>query len=136
VIILDTNVLSELMKATPDSGVQRWFGLLRGEPLATTAITVAEIIYGLSRLPKGRRATSLIEGFESLIERLPVLVLNEDAARHAGAFRAARARAGASVASEDMFIAGIAASAGAAVATRNLRDFTGLPVEVVDPWSA
>jgi predicted nucleic acid-binding protein len=135
-ILLDTNVISELMKPHPDGQVREWL-LSRGEEsLATTAITVAEIHFGLERLPDGKRRDDLYERFARLAGAMSVLPLDSAAGAQAGAFRARRERLGLPAAASDMMIAGIAATAGANLATRNIRDFEGLPIAVVDPWQA
>jgi predicted nucleic acid-binding protein len=134
VIVLDTNVVSELMKPAPDPAVGEWLNGLGDTPLTTTAVSVAEIEFGLRRLPDGRRRDGLFTRFETLLAALAVLPLDDVAAREAGRLRALRERAGLGSQPSDMMIAGIASTTGAALATRNVRDFAGLPVEVVDPW--
>jgi toxin FitB len=134
VIVLDTNVVSELMKPVPDAPVRDWLSGLGDVPLTTTAVTVAEIEYGLQRMPAGRRRTDLATSFEVLIRALGVLPLDDVAARFAGQLRAHREAAGLPGQGMDMLIAGIAATAGASLATRNVGDFAGLPLEVVNPW--
>ena len=133
-IILDTNIVSELMKPAPDVAVRSWLADLGETPLTTTAITVAEIQYGLSRLPEGRRKADLQARFEAFAGALGVLPLDEPAARETGRLRAMREAAGLSSHPSDMMIAGIAAVAGAALATRNIKDFGALPIELLDPW--
>lgn len=133
-IILDTNVVSELMRPAPDAPVRGWLMSLGDEPFGTTAVTVAEIAFGLRRLPPGRRRGDLEARFETFAAALTVLPLDDLAARETGRFRAMRAAAGLSCPPSDMMIAGITAVAGATLATRNTRDFEGLPVRIVDPW--
>ena len=133
-IILDTNVISELMKPTPDFSVRDWLAALGDEPLTTTAVGVAEIQFGLLRLPDGRRRAHLQARFEAFAGTLGVLPLDEAAARETGRLRAMREAAGLPSQPSDMTIAGIAVSAGAALATRNTRDFGALPLELLDPW--
>ncbi|MDP1750847.1 MAG: type II toxin-antitoxin system VapC family toxin, partial [Reyranella sp.] len=96
-----------------------------------------EIAYGLHRIADGRRRAALEARFEEYVGQgsaLTVLPLDDVAAREAGRFRALRQAAGLGSQPSDMMIAGIVAAMGASLATRNVRDFTGLPVEVVDPW--
>ena len=112
-IILDTNVVSELMKPQPDPNVREWLKQLSDERFSTTAVTVAEIEYGLRRLPAGRRSGDLKSRFETFIAALAVLPLDDLAAREAGRFRAMREASGAPCHSSDMMIAGIASIAGA-----------------------
>ena len=134
-IVLDTNVVSDLMKPSPDDAVRDWLSGLGATPLTTTAVTVAEIEFGLRRLPEGRRRAELQARFETFVAALTVLPLDEIAAREAGRFRAQREAEGLSSPPSDMMIAGIVAVAGAALATRNIRDFSGLPIPLVDPWA-
>ena len=133
-IVLDTNVVSELMKSAPDPRVRDWLAGLADITLVTTAVSVAEIEYGLQRLPQGRRRADLAASFEVMIGALSVLPLDDVAARYAGQMRARREAAGLPVQAMDMLIAGIAAAAGAGLVTRNVADFADLPVEVVNPW--
>ncbi|MDI7774704.1 PIN domain-containing protein [Asticcacaulis sp. EMRT-3] len=135
-IILDTNVVSELMKPQPDFHVHDWLMQLGEIPLTTTTITVAEIEYGLQRLPNGRRKTELQASFAAYIQALAVLPFDEVAAYKAGQFRAIREASGQAAHPSDMMIAGIAAAAGAALATRNIKDFDGLQIPLSDPWRA
>ncbi len=135
-IVLDTNVLSEMMKAEPNPQVQIWLGQRGEEPLATTSVSVSEITYGLEKLPQGRRRADLIAAFDRLVDAVTVLPLETAAAIRAGQFRAIREAAGHPSTASDMLIAGIAACADAMLATRNIKDFTGLPLRVVDPWQA
>ena len=133
-IVLDTNVVSELMKPQPDAPVRDWLTQAGDEPFGTTAVTIAEIEFGLRRLPQGRRRDDLQSRFEAFAAALTVLPLDDLAARETARFRAMRAAAGLSCPPSDMMIAGIAAVAGAALATRNTRDFEGLPIPLIDPW--
>lgn len=133
-IVLDTNVVSELMKPTPQGAVRDWLTGLGDEPLTTTAITLSEIEFGLQRLPDGRRRQALHASFEALIGALAVLPLDDVAARQAGRLRASRHAAGLSSQASDMMIAGIVFVADAALATRNTKDFEGLGIALLDPW--
>lgn len=133
-IVLDTNVVSELMKAAPDPMVRDWLRRCEAETFCLSAVTVAEIGFGLNRLPAGRRGTDLHGRFEAFAEALTVLPLDEAAAREAGRLRALRVARGLAAQPSDMMIAGIVAVAGAALATRNVRDFEGLPIPIQDPW--
>ena len=137
-ILLDTNVVSELMRPVPDPKVQSWLTGLGETPLATSAINVAEVVFGLCRLPDGKRRSSLIERFDALIVGPPpltVLALDEHAGRLAGEFHAMRDSLGRPSTPSDMMIAGIVMAHGANLATRNIGDFSGLPIAVVDPWA-
>src|SRR5246127_201634 len=127
-IILDTNVLSKTLRPTPSARVLEW---MRSEPasaLFTTAITEAELLYGIALLPDGRRRQSLEEVVDSIFaEDLADRGLPFDgAAAHESAHLAAsRRRAGRPIAEADARIAAIARSRGAALATRNVGDFVG-----------
>jgi len=136
VILLDTNVISELMKPSPDGQVREWLLSLGEERLAITAITVAEIEYGLHRLPEGKRRSDLGQRFARLAGTLSVLPLDDLSGGRAGMFRALREHLGLSAAPSDMMIAGIAASVSAGLATRNICDFERLPIVLIDPWKA
>jgi predicted nucleic acid-binding protein len=136
VIVLDTNVISELMKPFPDPSVRDWLAQLGDMPLTTTAVTITEIEYGLQRLPDGRRKADLGTRFEALASALSVLPLDDLAGREAGRLWAMRDTAGFPSQPSDMMIAGITATAGAALATRNTRDFEHLPIQLIDPWRA
>ncbi|HWU49745.1 MAG TPA: type II toxin-antitoxin system VapC family toxin [Asticcacaulis sp.] len=133
-IVLDTNVVSELMKTAPDPRVQDWLMSLDAVRLTTTAVTVTEIEYGLQRLPEGQRKTALQERFAAFAEAMAVLPLDDGSARRAGQLRAMREVAGKPTTASDMMIAGIAAVADAILATRNHKDFDGLPLRIVNPW--
>lgn len=135
-VVLDTNVVSELMKPAPDGQVRDWLMRMADTPFSATAVTVSEIEYGLCRLPAGRRRDDLHDRFETFMGSLAVLPLDEPAAREAGRLRAAREAVGLTTHPSDMMIAGIVAIMGATLATRNVRDFAGLPIPVVDPWAS
>jgi len=137
-IVLDTNVLSELMKPGPDQAVKDWLAGTGNDLLVTTAITISEIEYGLGKLPEGRRRRDLEERFAALSSPrfdFSVLPLDDTAARIAGRLRCERESQGLAAQPADMMIAAIAKVAGAALATRNIKDFTGTGIELVDPWS-
>jgi toxin FitB len=137
-IILDTNVVSELMKPSPDARVAAWLSGLGTTPLATTIVSVAEITYGICRLAAGRRRKVLEAQFEKLIDPqggLALLSADPLAAREAGRFQAMREANGLASTPSDMMIAGVAAVANATLATRNISDFTLLPVSTVNPWA-
>ena len=135
-IVLDTNVVSELMKPHPDAHVREWLKRTGDAVLTTTAVTVAEISYGLQRLPEGRRRDQLQSAFDRLTTAVNVLPLDEGAAAQAGKYRARRDTSGLPSTASDMMIAGITAAAGATLATRNTKDFEGLPLRLCDPWLA
>ena len=138
-ILLDTNIISELMRPEPAPIVGQWLQGLGDEPLATSVITLSEIAYGVERLPDGARKKDLWKRFETFMTAgsgLGVLALNDEAALACGQFRAARERQGLSAHPSDMMIAGIASTSGAILATRNVKDFSGLPLQIINPWEA
>ncbi|ABV95920.1 plasmid stabilization protein, PilT domain protein (plasmid) [Dinoroseobacter shibae DFL 12 = DSM 16493] len=138
-IILDTNVVSELMRPAPSEAVLAWFRDTPPEPLALTAVTVAELRYGIAALPEGRRKAGLAAAVTEMLTRdFPGLVLPFDqaAAEVYGAFAARHRGAGRSPGQADVMIAAIAGAHGAGVATRNLRDFEGLDLRLMDPFAA
>ena len=136
-IVLDTNVISELFRPVPAPKVVDWLGTLPGEDIFTTAVTRGGLLYGLYCMPEGRRRTDLLRELILLFDqRLVGHVLDYDgpAADAQARFSAMRRAQGRPVALADAMIAGIAYSRGAALATRNVRDFEGCGVALIDPW--
>ena len=136
-IVLDTSVLSALMRTKPDAVVVEWLDRQPADSVWVTSITVFEARFGLALLPKGRRRCSLELAFDRVLtEDLSSRVLNLDemAAVTAGQLAAERQRAGRVVDLRDTLIAGIALARRATIATRNTRHFEGLEIPVVDPW--
>lgn len=136
-IVADTNVVSELMRPAPASSVVGW---LRRQPaleIGTTSVTVAEVLYGIARLPDGRRRDALEtmarEIFEAFADR--VLPFDAVAARRYPGIVAARDAAGLPMSGFDAQIAAICASNDARLATRNTKDFAGAGIDLVDPWA-
>ena len=140
-IILDTNVASELSKPNPYPNVAAWFAKQSLLELYLTSVTEAEMLYGLERLPVGRKRRDLAERDERLInEHLEgrVLLFDRASARAYAEIRVARERAGRPFGDNlhrDCMIAAIARANGASVATRNVSDFEGCGVKVVNPWT-
>ncbi len=135
--ILDTNVISELMRKAPDAKVSRWVEAQAVESLGVSVITLAEIGRGLQRLPMGRRRDELESRFSEFIEkgfRGRVFAFDENAASRYGGIAAGREAAGLHVDAVDLMIAAIAKDIGAAVVTRNTGDFEGCGIEVINPW--
>ena len=136
-IILDTNVLSALMQATPDVRVVAWLDRQAPESIWTTSITLFESRLGLALLPEGRRRQALEASFEQLLNedlQNRVLVFDTAAALEAAALAATRRRAGRPIDLRDTQIAGIAVARRASIATRNLRHCQDLAVPVINPW--
>lgn len=135
--ILDTNVLSAIMRTKPEAVVVEWLDRQPSDSLWLSSITVFETRFGLALLPKGRRRSGLERAFESVLtEDLANRVLDFDsvAAATAAQLAADRQRAGRVVDLRDTLIAGIALARRATIATRNTKHFEGLGVPVINPW--
>src|SRR5215470_6685687 len=134
-IVADTNVVSELMRPAPSPVVLDWAGRQAAGELYTTAITVAEIRYGVERLPRGRRKDRLQSAADEVFAAFTEYVLPFDASAAVHYARIARHRdeAGLPIAGFDVQIAAICRAHGAALATRNTKDFLETGVEVIDP---
>jgi hypothetical protein len=136
-ILLDTNILSELMRPAPEAAVERW---LAGQPPASvfiSAITEAELRYGLALMPVGRRRSTIAAEIEGMLGedfRGRILPFDSPAAVAFAEIAAYRRQAGRPISQADAQIAAIARSRGAALATRNVADFEGCGIEVVNPW--
>ena len=138
-IILDTNVLSALMRTAPEAAVVAWLDRQPAESVWITSITLFEARLGLALLPTGRRRQTLEASFARLLkEDLENRVLDFDsaAATEAASVAAERQKAGRPVDMRDTQIAGIALARRATLATRNVRHFRDLKVPIVDPWAA
>jgi toxin FitB len=136
-VILDTNVVSELMKPAPEPTVTAWLRQHRTDRLATTAVTVAEVRYGLDRLSDGKRKADLSAKFLAVLTRAlaqRVLPFDQRATEPYALLKTSRERAGRPISPFDAMIAAIARVHGAAVATRNVADFAACGVHVFDPW--
>jgi predicted nucleic acid-binding protein len=138
VIILDTNVLSALMRKTPEALVVAWLDRQPAESVWITSITLFEARLGLGLLPAGRRRQTMEAAFSRLLkEDLENRVLDFDsaAAAEAASLAAERQKAGRPVDMRDTQIAGIALARRATLATRNVRHFADLKIPIVDPWA-
>jgi toxin FitB len=137
-ILLDTNVLSELMRPVPSAAVESW---MSDQPVAgifISAITEAELRYGLALLPDGQRQRRLVAQAEAMLAEDfagRILPFDSPAASAYARIAAARRLAGRPISQADAQIAAVAASRGASLATRNVADFVDCGVEVVDPWN-
>ncbi len=136
-IVLDTNVLSEPLKARPDERVLSWLGSLH-EASGVTSVSVGELLTGVRALPAGRRRDGLLASIESTLSAFAdnVLPYDEPAARAYARLQERRRAAGRPLTVEDGMIAAICTSRGTTLATRNTADFAGLDLELIDPWSA
>jgi predicted nucleic acid-binding protein len=138
-IVLDTNVLSALMRAEPDRPVVRWLDRLAAESIWTTSITVFEVRFGLEVLPAGERKAALQHAFDQVIDedlRGRVLDFDARAASVAGEIAAKLRALGRSVDMRDAQIAGIIAARRATLATRNVRHFVDAGIPMIDPWNS
>ena len=137
-IILDTNVLSELMRPRPNPAVVEWMASQPSASLCTTSITQAEILHGIMLLPAGRRRSALEKAAVAMFAEDfdgRILGFGTDAAAPYARIAADRRRTGHPISHFDAQIAAIAHTAGAAIATRNLADFQDLGLRLVDPWA-
>ncbi len=137
--VLDTNVVSELMKERPDADVLAWLDSQLTETLFITTVTEAEIRTGIAILPDGQRRRLLNAAAERAFgvyfsDR--ILAFDSEAAQLYALIAADRRATGRPISQADCQIAAIARSRGGAVATRNVDDYTGCSIEVLDPWSA
>jgi len=137
-IVLDTNVVSELMRPTPHEMVLAWISRRAASTLCTTTITQAEVLVGVLLLPKGKRRDALDRAAEGMFESdfaERVLPFTTSAARAYARITAARTRAGKPISVFDAQIAAITHASASSLATRNVDDFAGCGIEVIDPWA-
>jgi|SRR5271169_856455 len=136
-IVLDTNVLSELMRPRPSAEVVRWLGAQPATQLFTTAITEAEVFYGLELLPKSRRRDGLLGAAEAMFSKdfaERVLAFESEAARAFAKIAARRRAMGKPISHADAQIAAIVQIHNAMLATRNVGDFESSGIRLIDPW--
>lgn len=136
-IILDTNVLSAVMQQTPDPRIIAWLDRQPAESLWISSVTVFEIGFGLRLLDPGKRRDALEAAFKSAVEEDlegRVLPFDRVAAEESAGIAARQRRAGLSVEIRDVEIAGIVAARRATLATRNTRHFSGIGINLIDPW--
>jgi toxin FitB len=136
-IILDTNVLSALMRTAPEAKVVAWLNDQPRDSVWTTSITVLEVRFGLEILPASKKRTALLRAFESLLETISYRVAPFDAAaaESAADLMGHRRNSGRPVELRDTMIAGIALARRASLATRNVSHFADAKISVIDPWS-
>lgn len=138
-IVIDTNVLSAMMREIPERSVIEWLDRQAAESVWITSITLFEARLGLALLPKGKRRQALGAAFDKLlIEDLEGRVLDFDqtAAEAAARLAAGRQREGRTIDMRDTQIAGIVVARRARFATRNVKHFSDLDVDVINPWDA
>lgn len=138
-ILLDTNVLSALMRPDPDRAVEAWLDRQSRVSMWTTSVTIMELRFGLEILPAGKRRSQLIREFDDVLaDEIGDRIAPFDtlAAQHTADLMASRYRSGRPAELRDTMIAGIALANHATIATRNTPHFRDLSVPVINPWSA
>jgi predicted nucleic acid-binding protein len=136
-IILDTNVVSELMRPAPESRVLRWFASQSAEDLHITVVTMAEIFYAIELIATSRRRDVLRRGAEKMFETVfgdRILTFEDRAARAFSQIASARRRQGKPISESDAQIAALTRIHSATLATRNPYVFEGCGVRLVNPW--
>lgn len=136
-IVLDTNVVSEFLRSSPEKQVETWLSVQDGAMVYFTAVGEAELRHGVAILPAGRRRALILDAIEGMLEedfRDRILPFDSNAARAYAVIAAERRAAGRPISQFDCQIAAIARAHGAAVATRNTADFKGCGIEVINPW--
>lgn len=137
-ILLDTNILSELMRPVPEEAVERWLGRQSEVSVFISAITEAELRYGAALLPNGRRRSALSAGIEHMLEEDfsgRILPFDSSAAKAFAEIATERRQAGRPISQADAQIATIARSRDASLATRNVPDFERCGVVLINPWA-
>ena len=138
-ILVDTNVLSAMMRVLVGPAVERWFDAQPPESVWTTTITIFEIRFGLALLAPGRRRDRLYDAFDRAIDEIlggRVLPFDRSAAESAATIAARQRQVGRPVEIRDVEIAGIATARKATLATRNTRHFVNLGIVLIDRWQA
>src|SRR6266705_3165594 len=136
--VLDTNVLSALMRQTPDEKVVAWLDKQPRTSIWTTSVTVLEVRFGLQVMPAGKRRSALMQAFEGVLEKIGnrVAAFDVAAAQQAGDLMASRHKKGRPGELRDTMIAGIVLAQHASLATLNTAHFDDIPVTLIDPWTA
>ncbi|HAK47009.1 MAG TPA: VapC toxin family PIN domain ribonuclease [Spirochaeta sp.] len=136
-IVLDTNILSEVMRAKPEKLVVDWLDSLPGDEFLLPSITVAEILYGIEAMPEGKRKVdyfSSVEKLFNIVFKNKVLAFDGHAAVEYAGIVARRERKEQPVSMADAMIAAICRSRNLVLATRNIKDFTDTGIELINPW--
>ncbi|HEY6923077.1 MAG TPA: type II toxin-antitoxin system VapC family toxin [Steroidobacteraceae bacterium] len=136
-IVLDTNVLSEILRPGPEPRVLAWLEDQPAHSVFTTAVTQGEILYGIRLLADGQRRRKLWDAAVAIFDddlAGRVLSFDSDAASYYAQIGASRRSAGRPISQFDATIAAITRSHGATLATRNTKDFDGCGVQVINPW--
>lgn len=137
-IVLDTNVVSELMRKAPEPAVVTWVDEFASAEVLVTAVTAAELMYGVARLPDGRRKRELSATVEGLLTedfQDQILPFDASAASHYAEIVASREGAGRPISTADAQIAAICRNWSLGLATRNVDDFVDTGVDAVNPWN-
>lgn len=138
-IVLDTDVVSELMRQAPEVNVVSWVDQYPPDEVFITAVTAAELQYGVARLPDGHRKTVLTTKVGELLTEDfhgRILPFGGDAAVHYAWIAASREREGRPISMADAQIAAICKYYGARLATRNTKDFADTGIHILNPWDA
>ncbi len=136
-IVLDTNIISELTRQAPEPRVVSWLDSLPAEEVSTTAVTAAELLYGVARMPAGRRKRELAAAVRGLLGdelRDRILPFDEHCASRYADIVCGRETVGRPIGVADAQIAAICRTAEATLATRNTDDFSGTGIELINPW--
>ena len=136
-VLLDTNVISELMRPEPEAAVLAWADQLDPDAVGITAMNEAEILHGLARLADGRRRAALQQRWENLVAALfagRVFPFDRAAAHWYAALLQQRSRIGRPMTTADAVIAATALALEATLATRNTADFEGIDLSLINPW--
>jgi predicted nucleic acid-binding protein len=137
-IVLDTNIISEMMKPAPHPAVHAWLNDQAEETLYLSSITLAELLFGIGILPAGKRKDLLIQALDAIAElfRDRMLPFDSDAARHYAALAVKARAAGRGFPTPDGYIAAIAVARGYIVASRDTAPYAAADVAVINPWEA
>lgn len=136
-IIIDTNVVSELLRPNPDITVETWLGAQDAHDIYLTAISEGELLYGVAVMPEGKRRNALGTAIDGILREEfagRILPYDSDAAAAFAVIAANRRAAGRPIATADCQIAAIAYTRGATIATRNIPDFEDCQVNLINPW--
>lgn len=136
-IFIDTNVISETLRKDPSRRVLDWLAT-HDQELAIPTVTIAEIAFGIARIRPDERSQRLQQGLEAWRARFSdrIFPFTEEAALLYGDLMGEAARRGSALSVPDGMIAAVALANRGSLASRNVRDFLGVPVEVIDPWSS
>ena len=135
-IVLDTNVVSEVMKPAPNPHVRAWLNNQAAETLYLTSVTLAELLFGIRLLPSGKRKDILVQALDRLMAlfRNRVLPFDTDAAKFYAELAVAARGAGRAFPTADGYIAAIAASRRSMVASRDVAPYEATKIVVIHPW--